>query len=80
MRYYIEAFRDGVKVLGNLDGQAALGELQCPLRAQRWRALGDNKRIDEYRLVDANGKIIAKRFTNHGCVAQAAAVLKRNPR
>lgn len=64
-RYYIEAFdAEGAQVLGNLDGQAALGSPKQPLRCHAWKYLGTEKRplyrkIRQWRLVTDTGRICA---------------------
>lgn len=66
MRYYIEAFDiDGLQILGNLDGQAALGEMLAPRRAKAWTRLRGGRnawgsRVHEFRLVDAHNKVLER--------------------
>jgi hypothetical protein len=72
MRYYIEAFdQDGQQVLGNLDGQAALGELSNPTRSKKWRNLQRLAQSPEqlakccrrarlWHLVNANGTVLGR--------------------
>ena len=67
-RYYIEAFdAAGRQVLGNLDGQAALGYLRRPTRARAWRTIASGRRLAHWlpevcawRLVDCAGRIVAQ--------------------
>lgn len=65
MRYYIEAYdADGHQVLGNLDGQAALGECRQPQRKGAWQRVlkgqvRASSRIRSWKLVDAAGTPIA---------------------
>jgi hypothetical protein len=65
MRYYIEAFdADGRQVLGNLDGQAALGRCKQPQKCKAWTDLPNircSSRIRSWRLVDDNGRVIARK-------------------
>lgn len=67
MRYYIEACRaDGSPILGNLDGQAALGEPRYPERTAAWRYLYSPERptwtrVYLWKLVDATGRVIRER-------------------
>jgi len=67
-RYYIEALRkDGTVILGNLDGQAALGSPKFPQRCAMWRQLIDPKkfqrpnyvRVHSWRIVDHSGAVFA---------------------
>jgi hypothetical protein len=67
MRYYIAAFSaDARQVLGNLDGQAALGDVRRPMRCRAWRIIASGRRlphwrpdVTSWRLVDADGRIVA---------------------
>lgn len=71
MRYYIQAYRqDGTQVLGNLDGQRALGELKKPLWSHKWRrvvkgpipAMGY---VTNWALVDENDRVIDRAYRSH---------------
>lgn len=76
-RYYIEAFDgDLLPILGNLDGQAALGERREPQRCHAWKHLGTEKRplyrkVRKWHLVTESGHII-QRKTNPYFVESAA--------
>ncbi len=61
MRYYIEAFyADGSQILGNLDGQAALGEVRYPTRCNAWQVLPiKSLKAKVWKLVDAKGNVLA---------------------
>lgn len=67
-RYYIESFdADGQQILGNLDGQAALGEPRQPQRCHAWAHLGTYKRplfrrVSAWRLVTDSGHVVARKF------------------
>lgn len=78
MRYYIEGFDySGAPVLGNLDGQAALGELHNPKQTKAWRNLkrmATNsphelvktvRRVRLWHLVNANGTVIDRVDIRH---------------
>ena len=71
MRYYIEAFDDkGQQILGNLDGQRALGDMRQPLRSKAWRVIVENKipamrRVVRWHLVNENGAIIDRAYRSH---------------
>lgn len=64
MRYYIEAYgRDGHEILGNLDGQAALGPRQRPTATAAWKRLFDRNRptwtrVSHWKLVDEKGRVL----------------------
>lgn len=64
MRYYIEAYgRNGHQILGNLDGQAALGPCQFPSLTTAWKYLYSPKRpawthISHWKLVDEKGRLL----------------------
>lgn len=66
MRYYIEAFdKNNRHILGNLDGQAALGAKRFPWRTKAWKLLHQTPpgrpiwpRVVEWRLVDETGKAL----------------------
>lgn len=66
-RYYIEAFdADDMQILGNLDGQAALGERRAPRRCHAWSRLGTYKRplhrrARRWQLVTDSGRVIARK-------------------
>jgi hypothetical protein len=65
MRYYIEALdANGFSILGNLDGQAALGEVKNPKRTAAWKRLPDlpvGKQVAWWRIVDAKGREISRK-------------------
>lgn len=62
MRYYIEAYdHDGRQILGNLDGQAALGDVLAPERCAAWLRIKRcevrvSARVAYWRLVDENDR------------------------
>lgn len=66
MRYYITAHRkDGSPILGNLDGQASLGERKQPRLTAAWRHLThphytrpNYASVWEWRLVDERDNVI----------------------
>lgn len=66
MRYYIEAFdAEGVQILGNLDGQRALGQMSVPTRSKAWRsvvtgALPASPRVARWDLVNDRGDVVAR--------------------
>ena len=73
MRYYIEAFgSDDQPILGNLDGQAGLGDVHMPWRTTAWRRLGEGppirptwSRVKEWHLVDEKGNILRHHKNQH---------------
>lgn len=73
MRYYIEAFdKNDQPILGNLDGQAALGYPIKPWRTLAWKRLWESPpkrptwpRVKEWRLVDEKGNILRYRTNPH---------------
>lgn len=73
MEYYIEAFdKNDNPILGNLNGQAALGSPRLPWRTAAWRRLWESPpirpmwpRVKEWRLVDDKGNILRYRKNYH---------------
>jgi hypothetical protein len=67
MRYYIEAYDHyGQQVLGNLDGQCALGNVRRPERCTAWKNLplvhGNKRpspRVAKWILVNEKGETIS---------------------
>ena len=78
MRYYIEAFDiDDRQILGNLDGQAALGDVRRPEQCKRWQQLvrGEvqaSPRVATWRLVDEHGFIVRELTVSGDAVALTA--------
>lgn len=71
MRYYIEAYADYGQVLGNLDGQAALGDVRQPTRCKAWQDIVSGKvrclptiklwyLVNEYGNIEASHTIRSK--------------------
>lgn len=67
MRLYIDCFRaDGTQILGNLDGQAALGEPKNYRRTHAYKRLRQivgnprwmNAKVSEARVVTATGQVL----------------------
>jgi len=64
MRYYIETYADYGQVLGNLDGQAALGDVRQPTRCKAWKNIVSDKiqcakTIKYWYLVNEYGNLVA---------------------
>ena len=67
MRYYIEAFDDfGRPVLGNLDGQKALGELVEPTRSAMWKLLKHYSQTNPDKLRRMFRRARLWHLVNHG--------------
>jgi hypothetical protein len=66
MRYYIFAYnREGQRMLGNLDGQFALGEVRSPERCYAWRKLLEkqvSRKVYFWTLENEYGNFLATKF------------------